>query len=211
MALVDHDYKFIFVDPGFNGRIGDSGVFRNSFLSRSLEENSLNIPEPSILDDTETVVPYIIVGDDAFPLRPYIMKPYGKRALTVEERIFNYRLSRTRRIVENAFGILANRFRIFWSTMQCRPEVVQKVKMASCVLHNFLRTQCSRYMPPGSVDKENVDGTIIEGEWRHEEGILTPLASQGTNTYPRSAKEVRDKYCKYFNNYGQVSWQNSCI
>ena len=153
----------------------------------------------------ETVVPYTIVGDDAFPLRPYIMKPYGKRALTVEERIFNYRLSRTRRIVENGFGKLAN------MSTGSRPEVVQKVIMASCVLHNFLRTPCSRYMPPGSVDKENVDGTIIEGEWRHEEGILTPLASQGTNTYPRSAKEVRDKYCKYFNNYGQVSWQNSCI
>ena len=204
MALVDADYKFIFVDVGCNGRIGDSGL-------RALEENSLNVPEPSMLDDMETFIPYTIVGDDAFPLRPYIMKPFSKRLLTAEERIFNYRLSRARRIVENAFGILANRFRIFLSAIQSRPEVAQKIIIASCALHNFLRTKCSRYMPSRSVDRENLDATLIEGDWRTEEGRLTSLALQSSNTYTRDAKEVRQRFCNYFNNYGQVSWQNNYI
>ena len=71
------------------------------------------------------------------------MKPYAKRDLTVEERIFNYRFSRAKRIVENAFGILANRFRILKLTIQSGPKVVQKIIMASSSLHNFLRTQSS--------------------------------------------------------------------
>lgn len=51
-------------------------------------------------------MPFMIVVDDAFPLNKHIMKPYSQVGLTPESRIFNYRLSRARRIVENAFGIL---------------------------------------------------------------------------------------------------------
>jgi hypothetical protein len=55
----------------------------------------------------------MIVGDDAFPLKPYLMKPYPNRNLGITQRVFNYRLSRVRRIVENVFGILTSRFSVF--------------------------------------------------------------------------------------------------
>ena len=161
LALVDADYRFIYVDVGCNGRIGDSGVFRNSTLSKALENNSLNVPESRALDDMETTVPFTIVADDVFPLKPYIMKPYGNRGLTTEERIFNYRLSRACRIVEKAFGILASRFRIFLTTIPLTAENMQKVVLASCVLHNFLRTKSLRYTPASSVDVENENGTVL--------------------------------------------------
>ena len=60
----------------------------------------------------------VFSGDDAFGLRPYMMKPYGSRGLDDEQRIFNYRLSMARRVVENAFGIMANHFQVLMSTMQ---------------------------------------------------------------------------------------------
>jgi len=112
LALVDADYKFIFVDIGKNGRTHDSAVFRVSPLGIKLKENNLNLSQPSSLPGFNFKLPYVIVGDDAFPLHINLMKSYPERGLTQERRIFNYRLSRVRRISENAFGILANRFRI---------------------------------------------------------------------------------------------------
>ena len=37
------------------------------------------------------------------------------------------------------------------------------------------------------------------------------LGQQGTNTYPRDDKKVRDEYCEYFNGNGKVSWQDNFI
>jgi len=70
--------------------LSDGGVFQNCSLYPALENGLL--PEG-----------YCLVGDDAFPLKTYLIKPYNSVPLTKEEKIFNYRLSRARRIVENAF------------------------------------------------------------------------------------------------------------
>ncbi len=78
---------------------------------QALEENRLHLPEPDALPGTQTAVPYMVIADDAFPLKTNLQKPYPHRNLSQEKRIYNYRLSRARRVSENAFGILANRFR----------------------------------------------------------------------------------------------------
>ena len=85
-------------------------MFKNCSLYRALEEKCLNIPKEAQLPGTDQTFPFVIVVDDAFPLKDYILKPYSRNDLTPEKRIFNYCLSRARRVVENAFGILANRF-----------------------------------------------------------------------------------------------------
>jgi len=102
LVTVDANYKFIYINVGTNGRVNDVLVFSKSTFNEVLQTNTLNLP-------TEVV----FVGDDAFPLRKNIMEPYSMtRPLTIKERIFNYRLSRVRRVSENAFGIMLSRFRV---------------------------------------------------------------------------------------------------
>ena len=98
LALVDADYKFLFVDIGTNGRVFDGRVFRNSSLSKAVETNSLNFPPTKPLAEGYAPVPHVIVADDAFPLKENILKPYICRGLTTKQQVFNYRLSRAGRI-----------------------------------------------------------------------------------------------------------------
>ena len=65
------------------------------------------------LPDRANPVPYCIIGDDAFPLKNYLLKLYPSRHLDITKRVFNYRLSRARRIVENVFDILTHRCGLF--------------------------------------------------------------------------------------------------
>ena len=211
LALVDANYKFIYVDIGCNGRISDGGVFRNSSLSTAIDENILNIPPPRKVG--ASVLPYVIVADDAFPLKQNLVKPYPSRNLSLESRITSYRISRARRISENAFGIMANRFRVFLSPLQLSPKNVEKVTLASCVLHNFLRDKApAKYTPPFSFDREDLEsGEIHLGDWRCS-SELENLNISGRNTYTKTAKEVRDGFSEYFNSpEGSVPWQEKFI
>lgn len=112
--MVDGDYCFTYIDIGANGRASDSAIFRDSTLNIALENNTLGMPEKCV-----------IIGDDAFPLRTNLLKPYSKTGLNNYEMIFNYRLSRARRVVENAFGILVWRFRIFSKPIDLQPKTIK--------------------------------------------------------------------------------------
>ena len=129
---------------------------RTVHYGKHLKKRDLNIPNSRPLPGSTTPIPFIIVADDAFPLKSNIMKPYGQANLDIKKRIFNYRLSRARRVVENAFGILANRFRVFMTGFCLDPQKVQIIAMACCSLHNFLIKDLNGsqdvYIPPGSYD-----------------------------------------------------------
>jgi hypothetical protein len=95
-------------------------------MNFSLQGN-LAIPGPKILPDSSKQLPCTFVGDEAFPLKCYMMRPYPGRQLTPTRRIFNYRLSRARRVIENAFGIMSKRFRIFRRPIAAQPNHVENI------------------------------------------------------------------------------------
>ncbi|MGH0132709.1 UNVERIFIED_CONTAM: hypothetical protein FKN15_008191 [Acipenser sinensis] len=93
MALVDAELKFSYVDVGTNGRMSDSGVWAKCGLSSALESNELNLPPPECLPGQKSKVPYVVVADEAFAFKSYLMKPYPRANLDEQTRIFNYHLS----------------------------------------------------------------------------------------------------------------------
>ena len=107
LALVDGQYKFRWVDAGTAGSCSDAQIFNASQLKRRIEDGRIGFPDPAPITQGGRDVPYFILADDAFALKTWLMKPYGRRMLTREERIANYRISRARRVVEN---ILASWF-----------------------------------------------------------------------------------------------------
>ena len=94
MALVDADYKFIWVDIGANGSASDDAIFNHSDMKGVIENGTIGFSAADPLPNDDRSMPYFIFGDDAFPLRTWLMKPFSRRNLSDAERIFNYRLSR---------------------------------------------------------------------------------------------------------------------
>ena len=78
----------------WNGRNSDGGNWSQSPMKKALENGTLNLPKPKYLSADSSDIPYVCVGDDAFLLTTYMMKPYPQKHLSPDKRIFNYRLSR---------------------------------------------------------------------------------------------------------------------
>lgn len=150
-----------------------------------------------------------------------------------DKAIFNYRLSRARCVIENTFGILTSRWRIFRCPIIAEPEKAVIYTKAAIALHNFLRTtECSIYCPPGFIDSEDGMGNIVAGSWRDEGQTtgLDPVPRVGSNRfvydssiiiiltpviqyldidrYSRCAADIRNTFKDYFSTpAGEVSWQ----
>lgn len=105
--MCDANYLFTLVDIGAFGRQSDGGIFKQSEMGQRFVQGKMNVPAADEIYEESTKYPYVIVGDEAFPLSSYLMRPYSGKCELTEKKIYNYRLSRARRVIENAFGILA--------------------------------------------------------------------------------------------------------
>lgn len=206
LALTDANYKFLFVDLGAQGRCSDAGIYSECELKDALERNTIGIPQASPLPGTESDFPYCVIADDAFPLKEFIMKPYPHRGLSVKQRIYNYRLSRARRCVENSFGIMASRFRVLLSAICLGPNKVDEIILACCSLHNLLRTIApTKYVLPA-------DDHYNALQMKSQTINLRTARVSGCRSATQQAKKYRDSLCDYFSSTeGSVSWQKGSI
>lgn len=105
IACCDADGLFTMIESGYAGRNRDGGTFRASAIKYWLTHSGLDIPSPTRLpnDINKSFCPFYLVGDEAFSLTPYLMRPYSKKILDNTKRVFNYRLSWGQKTIECAF------------------------------------------------------------------------------------------------------------
>jgi len=136
-AVVDSQDRFIDVNIGWPGKVHDARVLANSTFYNKASSGTL------LPNWTRTIngvnVPLLILGDPAYPLKPWMMKPYPDTGhLTAAERHFNYRQSRARMVVENAFGRLKGLWHCLLKRMDYYDIEHTTNAVASCVvLHNI--------------------------------------------------------------------------
>ena len=143
-----------------------------------------------------TPYPYFVLGDKIFPLKTWLMRPHPGK-LAQQERVFNYRLSRARRVIDNCFGILAARWRTFSAPIEASVTDVERYLLAYIALHNYLhQTDHPSYCPNSFVDCEDSKRGIKEEELRkigtERNGVLANLHNVRGSLYMERVKE-RDK------------------
>lgn len=197
MAISDHLYRFSLVDIGAYGGNSDGGIFESSNIAKSLNNNGLNLPTSfANLPGSNISMPGFFIADAAFPLCTRIMKPYSGKNLTKNQKIYNYRHSRARRTVESAFGIYANRWRVFHTAINMLPETADFITTASVCLHNYVMYEEQR----DGLKKYSEEVELETTQWLD----IQEIPSTSTNT--RLAITQRDVLSEYFVSSGQVDF-----
>ena len=164
-------------------------VFMPSKLIHAIDTNLLNVPSPEKIRNSSDLFLYVFVGANAFGLKSFMMKPYPHQNLLWNERIFNCRLSRARRMTGNTFGILATRFRIFRRPIVAKAQTVIHITKCAFTLPNYFiknRSPNDTYSYCSTNFTEHTTSTaVLDGEWRKEgkgDGFR-PFPRVGSNNY----------------------------
>lgn len=195
MAIADSQHRFVAVDIGAYGQANESRAFKNSCLGQRLYSGDFGIPEPRPFPGNNAPpMPLVLLASEAFQMCPNLLKPYASRGLNYKKRIFNYRLARARRMVDCAFGILTEKWRIFTTSVQLLPDALVDVIKACVVLHNFV------------LHKEPL--SLNQQEMQCNPRSLTPSGPRSTT----AVNQMRDKFAEYFLSHsGWLQGQESMI
>ena len=160
--MVDSNYKFIDIYVAWPGKVHDARVFSSSSVFEKGQRKQLFVGElAKTMNGIK--VPFNKIADAAYPLLPWVMKPFSDNGnLSPEKAHFNYRLSRSRMVVENAFGCLKGRWRCLLKQNESDLARMNNVVAACCVLHNICETFKDDFDPEllrhtGDAGEENIN------------------------------------------------------
>lgn len=200
---------YIFIETGYPGRNSDGGIFQAGRLGQWIQNNNNNLPDDFYLphDDSGSTFPYYFVADNAFPLKRNILRPYPLRNICNKKRIFNYRLSRGRKNIECAFGMMTQKFQVLMTPIRCKNyDTINNIIKCVCVLHNFIRkSEGVDYEINQTEDRNNADDNIQIHIPEHNEHLHVDRNS--------SPNQLRDYLTNYFlkpNNSLPWQWRH-CV
>ena len=121
-GVADSESTFVSIEKGAYGKQSDGDTFSAFTCCPFFEDFESTLPKSASFEGSGTEVPFVILGEEAYLLKTYLMKPFVRKDLSSEERVFNYRQSRGRRCVACAFGTLTAKLRFLNKT------VIQKFK-----------------------------------------------------------------------------------
>jgi hypothetical protein len=187
-AWVDHNYLFLDLVVGWPGRVHDARVLATSDIYELGNNNRLFPTDTKLISGVQ--VPFCLLGDPAYPLQTWLMKPYPENQYTTQnQRYFNYRLSRARMVVECAFGRLKGRWRCLLKRNDSHIANMPHIIMCCAILHNICETRGDIFLEQlrnnenDEVVHQN-DNNVVENENRGE--VLA------------RAQVIRDAFCEYF-------------
>ncbi|XP_050311194.1 uncharacterized protein LOC126746841 [Anthonomus grandis grandis] len=183
-GVADANYKFIVIDVGGYGKQSDGGTFQSSELYKLLSNKQLDIPEPAYLPQTTLKAPFVLIGDEAYPLLPYLLKPFGGRDLNFEKECFNKRLSRARKTIECAFGIVSAKWRLLLKCIETDIATADHIIKCICILHNTI------------IDREGFERHLTDVRLNIPDHNRWQVTGRPLN----EAKTIRDIFVTYFSN-----------
>lgn len=125
-AVCDSSRKFLWIGINNPGSVHDSIAFMHGSLWRALES-------AECIGDG-----FYLVGDAAYKGFRHLLVPFDGQDLPKWHDSFNFHLSQIRIQIECAFGMLYNRWGIFWRGLRMTPENATKVIEAAIRVHNFV-------------------------------------------------------------------------
>lgn len=188
-GVADAKYRFVCIELGAFGKQSDGGVFAASQLHFLIENGNFHMPPATVLPGTDCQAPHVLVGDEAYPLKEYLLRPFPKNNLSPENVLFNERLSRARNTIECAFGLLSSKWRILTKAIETKVETAKTITKCVCLLHNIV------------IDKDGPDtaGLLqIQGARERNQRSITPTTANSRVRSSFVALNVRNLFRNFF-------------
>jgi hypothetical protein len=137
-GAADSKSRFVVIDMDAYGKQSDGGTFSGSTLYQFLADSESTLPKSASFEGSGTDMPFVILGNKAYPLKTFLMKPLARKNMSCEKRGFNCRLLQAMRYGECAFGLIIAKWRLLNKALETNVNNAERIVKFICLLHNII-------------------------------------------------------------------------
>lgn len=176
-GVADADKNCLTIEVGARGKQSDGGTFVSSEVFYLIENDKFNMPTEINLPATNIKFPRVF-GDEAYPLKPYLMRPFPSQGLNAATENVNNHLSRALKCIKCAFGILQAKWKLFEKDIEVSSKKAIIIIKFMYILHNIIREK------DGNSDLDYCNIMLgTENTWENE---TTVQRARGANALQRA-------------------------